>query len=179
MSRVGQKEIVVPENVTLSMGENGVLVVKGPLGELSRDFSKGPVTVVVDGNNVSVTPQGESVKARALWGTYASHVQNMITGVSAGFEKKLEIEGVGFKWALKGSDIEMSVGFSHPVIKAVPEGLTVEIEKNTMTVKGFDKELVGSFAADVRAIKKPEPYKGKGIRYAGEVIRRKQGKKAV
>ncbi|PCI28067.1 50S ribosomal protein L6 [Candidatus Wolfebacteria bacterium] len=179
MSRIGKKEITVPEKVTLQKNDNGVLVVKGPLGELSRDFSKGNVDVVVEDNKVSVVPQDNSVLSRALWGTYASHIRNMIEGVNTGFEKKLEIEGVGYKWAMKGKDIELSVGFSHTVIKIIPEGLTILIEKNGMSVKGIDKELVGSFAADVRAIKKPEPYKGKGIRYKGEVIRRKQGKKAV
>jgi len=128
---------------------------------------------------VQVSPKGESLQSRALIGTYASHVRNMISGVNSGFSKKLIIEGVGFKWDVQGKTLNLALGFSHPVKMAIPEGLTVKADKGALTIEGFDKEAVGQFAANVRALKKPEPYKGKGIRYDGEVIRRKQGKKAA
>ncbi|MEK7068361.1 MAG: 50S ribosomal protein L6, partial [Patescibacteria group bacterium] len=119
------------------------------------------------------------LEARALVGTYASHIRNMLQGVTAGFTKKLLVEGVGFKWDVQGKTVNLALGFSHPVKVAIPEGLTVTADKGALTIVGFDKELVGQFAANIRALKKPEPYKGKGIRYEGEVIRRKQGKKAA
>jgi large subunit ribosomal protein L6 len=112
-------------------------------------------------------------------GTYASHVRNMLKGVTEGFSKKLIVEGVGYKWDVQGKTLNLALGFSHPVKVAIPEGLTVVAEKGTLTISGHDKEVIGQFAADIRALKKPEPYKGKGIRYEGEVIRRKQGKKAA
>ena len=128
---------------------------------------------------VQVSPKSDSLEARATLGTYASHVRNMIEGVNKGFAKKLLVEGVGYKWDVQGKNLNLALGFSHPVKVAIPEGLTVAVEKGALNISGFNKELVGQFAADVRALKKPEPYKGKGIRYEGEIIRRKQGKKAA
>jgi len=153
-------------------------MVKGPKGSLQKPIHR-LVTIAVGAEGVQVSPKGESLQSRALIGTYASHVRNMINGVNSGFSKKLIIEGVGFKWDVQGKTLNLALGFSHPVTMAIPEGLTVKADKGALTIEGFDKEAVGQFAANVRALKKPEPYKGKGIRYEGEVIRRKQGKKAA
>lgn len=177
MSRLGKKPIIVPEKVEVSIADN-VVSVKGPNGELKREMLP-DIAIVLEGNEITLTPEKRTKFTQALWGTYVAHIRNMIQGVTEGFEKKLTIEGVGFRWALTGKTLEMQVGFSHSVKVEVPEGLEVIIEKNDMTVKGIDKELVGKFAAEVRAIKKPEPYKGKGIRYSDEVIRRKEGKKSA
>ena len=177
MSRLGKKPIIVPEKVEVSIADN-VVSVKGPNGELKREMLP-DIAIVLEGNEITLTPEKRTKFTQALWGTYVAHIRNMIQGVTEGFEKKLIIEGVGFRWALTGKTLEMQVGFSHSVKVEVPEGLEVIIEKNDMTVKGIDKELVGKFAAEVRAIKKPEPYKGKGIRYSDEVIRRKEGKKSA
>ncbi len=177
MSRIGKQQIEIPEKTEVNITDD-VLVVKGPLGELTRKL-RPEIEIKIDGSIVTVNPTKESVFGRSLWGTYASHVKNMINGVNKPFEKKLIVEGVGFKSAVQGKNLNMSLGFSHDVIIAIPENLTVTAEKNIITISGIDKELVGQFTADIRAKKKPEPYKGKGIRYEGEVIRRKQGKKTV
>jgi large subunit ribosomal protein L6 len=137
------------------------------------------VEIKIEGQNVTVNPKNNTRLARALWGTYAAHVRNMLSGVNTPFVKKLQVEGIGYRAELAGKQIKLSVGFSHPVLVNVPEGVAVAIEKNMITVSGADKEIVGEFAATVRAVKKPEPYKGKGIRYEGEVVRMKQGKKAA
>jgi large subunit ribosomal protein L6 len=155
-----------------------MLTVKGPKGTLTRPANK-LVAIEVTSEGVQVSTKGESIEARAIVGTYASHVRNMIEGVNNGFTKKLLVEGVGFKWDVQGKNLNLSLGFSHPVKMTIPDGLTVTADKATLTISGFDKELVGQFAADVRSQKEPEPYKGKGIRYDNEVIRRKQGKKAA
>lgn len=178
MSRLGKKTIEIPQGAAVTV-DGARVVVKGKNGELSRTFPK-TMTVSVADESVTVTPQDETnLEQKALWGTVASHVTNMLEGVTNGFEKKLVIEGVGFKSEVKGTNLVMSLGFSHEIEMAIPEGLTVTAEKNVVTISGIDKELVGQFAADVRSKKKPEPYKGKGIRYEDETIRRKQGKKAV
>lgn len=177
MSRIGKKPIIVPEKTEVSISE-GMIVVKGPKGELKRALH--PVLEVKnDGKEVTVNPKKETLESRALWGTFASHISNMVSGVNTPFEKKLILEGIGFKSEVKGKELHLALGFSHPVVVAIPEGITVTAEKNLITISGIDKELVGSFAAQVRALKKPEPYKGKGMRYENEVIRRKQGKKSV
>jgi len=177
MSRIGKNEITIPEKTSVSVAD-GVLTVKGPLGELSKQIHSS-VTVSVEGNAVTVKPINTSKLARSLWGTFASHVINMIAGVNATYEKQLELQGVGYKVELQGKTLKLSVGFSHPVLVEIPDGIEVAVEKNLMKVSGIDKEAVGQFAANIRAIKKPEPYKGKGIRYVGEYVRQKQGKKAV
>lgn len=175
MSRIGKQLITIPSGVTATL-ENGVLRVKGPLGELTRNII-GPITGKIENNVLTFTPNHNA--AKALWGTYAAHAQNMIAGVQKKYEKKLLLEGVGYKWAVEGTTLNMALGFSHPIKLVIPEGLTVTIDKTGLLVTGIDKDLVGSFTAKIRSQRKPEPYKGKGIRYDGEVIRRKQGKKSV
>jgi large subunit ribosomal protein L6 len=140
---------------------------------------KNDVSIVLDAGVITLAPARDTDFARALWGTYASHINNMITGVSTGYQKKLEIEGVGYRGEVKGRTLVLALGFSHPVEIAIPEGIEVLIEKGTFTITGIDKDVLGQFAATVRGMKEPEPYKGKGIRYQGEYIIRKQGKKAV
>lgn len=175
MSRIGKKPVTIPEKTTVSMTGHTVTV-KGPLGELSRIVPSG-VNVAIEGNLVTVT--APNPEKSALWGTMTAHIKNMVAGVNKAYEKKLLVEGIGFKADVKGADLVMALGFSHPVVVPVPKGLKVTTEKNMITVSGIDNELVGNFTASVRALKKPEPYKGKGIRYDGEVVRRKQGKKAA
>jgi len=177
MSRLGKQPAVIPSGVEVSFADN-VMTVKGPKGTLSQEM-KDDVTVSIEDGAITLAPANDSIKAGALWGTYAALVRNLITGVTEGFEKKLEIEGVGYRAEAQGQKLVINVGFSHPVEMEVPEGLTATVEKNVITISGTDKEAVGQFAANVRKVKKPEPYKGKGIRYQGEYIIRKQGKKAV
>lgn len=177
MSRIGKQQINIPENTEIKL-DGGLLTVKGPLGELKREF-KSDVEIAVVDNNVEVKPKKENNFTKALWGTYASHVINMIEGVNKGFKKALIIEGVGYRAAVESNTLVLNVGFSHQVKIPIPEGLDTKVEKSLITISGIDKEKVGQFAAKVRSVKKPEPYKGKGIRYEDEVIRRKQGKKAV
>ncbi len=177
MSRLAKRPITIPAKTEVSVS-GGDLVVKGPKGTLTRKGNRF-VTIEVGSEGVQVAPKGETLEARAAVGTYASHVRNMIEGVNAGFVKKLLIEGVGYKWDVQGKTVVLALGFSHPVKVAIPEGITVSIDKGVFSVSGADKEAVGQFAANIRALKKPEPYKGKGIRYDSEVIRRKQGKKAA
>lgn len=177
MSRIGKKEITIPEKTEVVQNA-GLVSVKGPKGSLERLF-KPDIAISIEGKIVSLSVPKENNQTKALWGTYASHLKNMIKGVNEGFEKKLILEGVGFKSQVNGNKLVLALGFSHPVEVLIPEGLTVKAEKNVITITGADKELVGSFSAKVRALKKPEPYKGKGFRYDNEVIRRKQGKRSV
>jgi large subunit ribosomal protein L6 len=177
MSRVGKQQLEVPANTTVDF-TGGVFTVKGPLGTLSKVFTD-TITINIENNVVTFAPKKDDPFSRALWGTYASHVKNMLAGVNTPYVRKLILEGVGFKSEVKGTDLNLALGFSHPVIVAIPNGLTVTAEKNNITVTGIDKELVGAFTAKVRALKKPEPYKGKGFRYSDEVIRRKAGKKTA
>ena len=177
MSRLGKQPISLPSGVEATYAD-GVLTVKGPKGSLGRPM-KDDVAVTIEDNAIALSPANESDEARALWGTYASHAINMVTGVTDGFTKVLEIEGVGYRAEIKGTSVVLNVGFSHPVELPFPEGITATIEKNVITVTGIDKEAVGQYAANIRKVKKPEPYKGKGIRYQGEYVIRKQGKKAV
>ena len=178
MSRVGKQIVEIPNGTTVTLAD-GVFTAKGSKGELKKEFKTDIVSIDIKDKEITFAPKKESNFATALWGTYASHVKNMIKGVNEGYEKKLAVEGVGFKWEVSGKNVKMSLGFSHEVLVAIPEGLTVTTEKNNMTIAGIDKELVGLFAAKIRDWKKPEPYKGKGIRYEGEHIRRKQGKKSA
>ena len=177
MSRIGKKGILAGDNTEVKLTDRH-LFVKGPKGTLERDFF-GDVAITVDGKNISLVPIKENNQTKALWGTYASHIKNMVKGVTEGFEKKLILEGVGYKSQVSGDKLVLALGFSHPVEVMIPVGLAVKAEKNLITIGGVDKELVGSFSAKIRALKKPEPYKGKGFRYSDEVIRRKQGKKSV
>ncbi len=177
MSRIGKKAIHIPAKTTVAVVEDEI-VVTGPLGELKRQLHP-EVRVVVEGGEVSVAPVSETILSRALWGTFASHVINMIEGVQKPYVKKLIIEGVGYRGAMQGKNLVLNIGFSHPVTMPVPDGLTVTVEKNEIGISGIDIERVGQFASDVRRKKKPEPYKGKGIHYSDEVVRRKQGKKTA
>lgn len=176
MSRIGNRIITLPENVTL-LADGNIITVKGPKGELSTEINKN-ITVKVEGNEVSLTRKSDAYKN--FLGTANANINNMVIGVTKGFEKKLEAVGVGYKFNVKGSTLVVTAGYSHPVELEVPVGITLENPSNTeLTVKGIDKQLVGEFAANVRKIRKPEPYKGKGIRYADEHIIRKVGKKAA
>lgn len=177
MSRLAKRPIAVPPQTEITVSGEGVRV-KGPKGTLIKQGHR-LIAIEVGKEGVQVSTKADSIEARAAVGTYASHVRNMLEGVTKGFSKKLLIEGVGYKWDVQGKMLNLALGFSHPVKMAIPDGLTVTADKGTLNIAGFDKELVGQFAANVRALKKPEPYKGKGIRYEGEVIRRKQGKKAA
>ena len=177
MSRLAKKPITIPENTSVALAD-GMVRVKGPKGELAR-LGNRLVSIEIMPEGVQVAPNGNSIASRALTGTYASHVKNMIAGVNEGFTKKLLVEGVGYRWEVSGNTVTLALGFSHPVKVPVPDGLDVKAERSTLTIAGLDKERVGQFAANIRALKKPEPYKGKGIRYEGEVIRRKQGKKSA
>ncbi len=177
MSRVGKQQLQIPANTTVDFTD-GVFTVKGPLGTLSKVFTD-TIAVTIENNVVTFAPKKDDPFSRALWGTYASHVKNMLQGVNTPYVRKLILEGVGFKSEVKGKELHLALGFSHPVVVSIPEGLTVTAEKNNLTVTGINKELVGQFTASVRAMKKPEPYKGKGFRYDDEVIRRKAGKKTA
>lgn len=177
MSRLAKNPITIPAGVTISV-EGDTISVKGSGGSLSRTFLPDVVGIEIVDGTVVLTPHAlDKPEGRALWGTYASHITNMFVGVTEGYTKALEVHGVGYRAEIKGKELVMQLGFSHPVNIEIPEDLDVSVEKNTITVKGIDKDRVGWFAANVRSQKKPEPYKGKGIRYVGEIIRRKQGKK--
>ncbi len=177
MSRIGKKIIKIPAGVEVVLNDMNFSV-KGPQGSINRNFKKS-VSIKIEGDTITLTPVKETIENRALWGTYSSHISNMVNGVTTPFSKKLILEGIGFKSEVKGSNLVMALGFSHPVNVPIPEGLKVTAEKNVITVSGIDKDNVGQFAASLRAMKKPEPYKGKGMRYEGEVIKRKQGKKTA
>jgi large subunit ribosomal protein L6 len=177
MSRIGKQEIIIPAGVEIT--KNGdILTVKGPKGTLSRNF-RNDITINIVDKLITLNIIRNDKFSKSLWGTYASHIKNMIEGVQNPYQKKLILEGVGFKSEVKGKEFNFALGFSHPVVVAIPEGITATAEKNNITITGIDKELVGSFAAGIRALKKGEPYKGKGMRYDGEVLRRKQGKKTA
>ena len=178
MSRIGKKIITVPNGVEVIIDKEKI-VVKGPKGQLEQDIVPN-VKIVKDEDGIKVLVNNpDDKKQRALWGLYGSLVTNMVNGVVNGYEKKLEVNGVGYKVSLSGRKLILNVGFSHPVEFEIPQGIDCEVEKNVITVKGIDKQLVGQVAADIRKIKKPEPYKGKGIKYVDEIIRRKAGKAVV
>ena len=175
MSRIGNRTLTIPSNVTVSV-DNNIVTVKGPKGELSTELNNN-LTVKIEGNELSIERKDDSVKN--FHGTLNANIKNMIIGVTEGFEKKLEAIGVGYRFALKGNGLVVTAGYSHPVNVEIPEGITLECPSNTeLTIKGIDKCQVGEYAANIRKIRKPEPYKGKGIRYKDEVVRRKEGKKA-
>ena len=177
MSRIGKQPIELPSGVNVAISP-GRVQVNGPLGELSQNVPARMKVEQADGNLV-VTRPTERGDDRALHGLTRSLISNMVEGVTKGFEKRLEIQGVGYRAALRGTDLELSVGFSHPVVVKPPQGITFEVpEATTVLVKGIDKQQVGEIAAQVRKVRPPEPYKGKGIRYEGEYVRRKVGKRA-
>jgi large subunit ribosomal protein L6 len=177
MSRLAKKPIAIPSKVTVTSNE-GTLTVKGAKETLTRAIHSF-VDITVGGDGVMITPKNNTQLARALTGTFAAHVKAMINGVETPFKKTLILTGVGYKVELKGKELVFAVGFSHPVALVVPEGLTATVAKNSIIIEGADKQRVGQFAAEIREVKPPEPYLGKGIRYDDEVILRKQGKKAV
>lgn len=175
MSRVGNKPIALPDKVKIA-NQGSQVTVEGPKGKLEWTLPEG-IEVSQEDGNLTVTRSNDKREKRALHGTSRSLVQNMIIGVSEGFVKELEIQGVGLRAALKGKDLDLSLGKSHPILHPIPEGLTVTVAENTkIKVEGIDKQLVGQFAAEVRRFYPPEPYKGKGVRYVGEYVRRKAGK---
>ena len=177
MSKIGKQNIQIPQGVKASYSA-GIFSVTGPKGTLSKNF-RDDIAITVTPEGITLVPKRNDKFSKALWGTYASHIKNMITGVTTPYVKKLVLEGVGFKSEVKGKTFNFALGFSHPVVVSIPEGITATADKNNITISGIDKDLVGSFTATIRALKKPEPYKGKGMRYDTEVIRRKQGKKTV
>ena len=185
MSRIGKQKLNIPDKVDVKIepflkGEvKAVLVtVKGPLGTVIKEFSD-TVNFVVEGKVLSCEPKSEDGSQGAIWGTYTSHLSNMLEGVTKGFQKKLTIEGIGYRAEVAGAGLNMALGFSHPVKIPIPTGLKVVMEKNVMVISGVDKDLLGQFAAIVVAHKPPEPYKGKGIIYEGQVVKRKQGKRSA
>lgn len=177
MSKIGKKIIEIPKDASITIDGKTVRI-KGPKGELRFSVPR-EIELSLQENQLSVLPVSQSKKTPALWGTTRAIIANMITGVVKGFEKKLEIEGVGFKAQMQGNDLVLNIGFSHPVVFKPKEGIKVGVEKNIITISGISRELVGQTAANIRDFKKPEPYKGKGIKYVGEVIRRKAGKKVA
>jgi large subunit ribosomal protein L6 len=175
MSRIGKQLITIPAGVTVTLNGQHVSV-KGPKGELSLDMHPRVIVTQAD-QSISVSVKDTDLQSdRALWGLTRMLIANMIIGVTTGFEKKLEINGVGFKAALSGKTLVLNLGFSHPINFPIPDGITIAVDKNVVSVSGIDKQLVGETAAVIRRYKKPEPYKGKGIKYSDEVIRRKAGK---
>ncbi len=177
MSRIGKKPIPLPQGVTAEK-EDRLVRIKGPKGEILQNLHPFFVAEIQD-RAIAVAPQTSSKKTAALWGLTRSLLANAVEGVSRGFEKKLEMEGVGYRVSQEGGGLLVNVGFSHPVRFSAPEGITFSVEKNVITVSGVRKDAVGETAARIRAIRPPEPYKGKGIRYQGEVVRRKAGKRAA
>lgn len=178
MSRIGKRILQIPTGVEVKV-TNGLVAVKGPKGELHEKIVR-EIAVVVENNTVKVGLANENQhSAKALWGLSNALIANMIQGVTEGYQKKLEMEGVGYKAVVEGKELVLSVGFSHPVKLPIPEGVSVEVEKGTLTIGGIKKADVGQFAAKIRKTRPVEPYKGKGIRYQGEVVRRKLGKRAT
>lgn len=181
MSRIGKKPIKIPQGVEVSI-ENNVVKIKGPKGELVR-IIRPEIKVVKnsspEGEEVIVAPDKETKRTNALWGLSRTLIDNMVKGVSEGFSKRLEIQGVGYRANLEGEDLVLLMGFSHPVKIEKVAGIKFEVQKNIIIVSGINKELVGQIAAKIKAVRPPEPYKGKGIRYEGEYVRRKSGKKAA
>lgn len=176
MSRLAKKPLPIPSGVTATV-ENGIATFKGSLGILTQDYDTVLIAPIVENGGLLVNRLTDTKEAKAKQGLYWALFRNHLTGVSTGFTKQLEIQGIGYRWEVKGQNLNCTVGFSHPVTFTASEGVTLEQPApNTVTVKGIDRQLVGQVAANIRFIKKPEPYKGKGIRYVGEIIRLKEGK---
>jgi len=180
MSRIGKKPILMPKGVEVKISE-GKISVKGPKGEIIKELP-GNFDIKAENNEIIVSPKEKSgldKKTKAIWGLTRAVLSNAVIGVSNGFERNLEIEGVGYKASVEGKDLVLEVGFTNPIKIEAPYGITFSVKRNVITVSGADKELVGQIAAKIKKVKPPEPYKGKGIKYQGEVIRRKLGKKVV
>ena len=175
MSRIGNKVVVLPAGVEIKQDGNNITV-KGPKGELTREFSS-DIKMNIKGNEVTFTRPNDSKEMKTIHGTTRANFNNMVVGVSEGFQKALELIGVGYRAQVQGNKLTLNVGYSHPVEMTAPEGVTFEVPANTQViVKGINKEVVGELAANIRGVRPPEPYKGKGIRYVGEFVRRKEGK---
>jgi large subunit ribosomal protein L6 len=178
MSRIGKKIIIIPAGVEVNI-QNNRLTIKGPKGSLDMVIHQ-EVEVDIKNGEIKINKTGKSKKVPAIWGLTRSLIANMIQGVTGGYKKQLELQGVGFRMAVAGGKINLALGFSHPVVVNIPEGIEAKIEENNiLTVSGINKQAVGQFAAEIRKLKKAEPYKGKGFRYVGEYVRRKVGKKAA
>ncbi|AVM70028.1 50S ribosomal protein L6 [Lachnospiraceae bacterium oral taxon 500] len=177
MSRIGRMPITVPAGVTVDLKEHNLLTVKGPKGQLQRQLPV-EMKIEIDGAEIKVVRPNDLKKMKSLHGLTRTLINNMVVGVTAGYEKKLEINGVGYKASKKGKQLDLALGYSHPIEMTDPEGIESTVENNIITVRGIDKEKVGQYAAEIRFKRMPEPYKGKGIKYVGEVIRRKEGKTA-
>ncbi len=177
MSRIAKKPIEIPAKTEVKYSDS-ILSVKGPLGEIKKVL-RPEIDVKIENNQIVLTPLKKNIEVMSLWGSYTSHIKNMLAGVNTLYQKKLIVEGIGFKSDVKGQELHLSLGFSHPVKINIPKDLKVTADKNIIAISGIDCENVGQFASKIRSLKKPEPYKGKGIRYEDEVIRRKQGKKSV
>ena len=176
MSRIGKQPVTVPGGVTVELGDDGAVAVQGPRGRLEHRVPE-PLSVSREGDDVLVSRPDDSGRAKSLHGLTRTLIANMVTGVSTGYSKTLEIQGTGYRVVAKGSSLELSLGFSHTVTVPAPDGVTFAVESPTrFTVSGVDKQQVGQVAAEIRGLRPPEPYKGKGVRYAGEVVRRKAGK---
>lgn len=178
MSRLAKLPIVLPDNTQAKI-EGGFIIVKGPKGELKEKLNEAIMVVAGDKEIKTSIADAGAKKGKALWGTYAGLIKNMVRGVTLGFEKKLEITGVGYRATVSGQELTLNVGYSHPVDYHLPAGISAKVEGNIITINGVDKQLVGEVSAQIRKIRKPEPYKGKGIKYVDEVIRRKAGKTAA
>ncbi len=174
MSRIGKLPVDIPSGVEVKLEGSKIVFKKGNV--LKELDTKDNVIVKVEDNQIKFSPKGEDRQSKAFWGTYRSIASNIITGITVGFEKKLEINGVGYRASVKGTTLEMALGFSHPINYDIPKDITITVEKNIITVKGDDKQQVGQVAADIRSFRPPEPYKGKGVKYADETIIRKAGK---
>lgn len=174
MSRIGKQPVSIPAGVTITVDDSAVIV-KGPKGELSQPLLPG-ILVKVEGETITVTRESDEREHRSKHGLMRTLINNMIVGVTEGFEKKLEVTGVGFRVSLAGTSLKMSLGFSHEVEYKLPDGIQAKVEQNTITISGISKQKVGQVAAEIRSLKKPEPYKGKGITYVGERVLRKSGK---
>ena len=176
MSRVGSKEIIIPENVKVYI-EDGNILAEGPMGKLQSKMNK-EIAVNIEGNKITVSANNDNKSTIAFWGLQRNLVNNIILGVSKGFSKKLEMNGVGYRASLKGQSLELLLGYSHPINYDIPENIKITVDKqNNIEISGADKQMVGQTAAEIRSFRKPEPYKGKGIKYVGEYINRKEGKK--
>ncbi len=176
MSRIGNKPVEIPDKVKVNISDDGAVAVEGPKGKLSWNLPRNIKGSVKD-KSISIVRDAETRSVKALHGLSRSLVHNMVQGVSEGFTKNLEIEGVGFKAAVQGQNLNLSLGFSHPILFSIPKEIKITVAENTkLTIQGIDKKLVGQVAADIRRYYPPEPYKGKGVRYAGEQVRRKEGK---
>ena len=177
MSRIGKKPILIPEGVEVKI-DDGKVTINGPRGELSQEI-RPEIGVEIKDQKICVSPKIKTKQTKAFWGLFRALLANMVKGVVEGYEKKLELQGIGYRVALEGKDLVLQIGFTHPVKIEAPKGIEFKVEKNIITISGIDKGLVGQIAAKIRKIRPPEPYKGKGIRYVGEKVRRKVGKKVV